>query len=74
MDNKRIASELKRVANDLVLADGIANTAGEYENFTGTIEWGDSHGQVTRATFELDRHGIVWKDGTWENGVWENGI
>ncbi len=36
--NKRIASELTRIAKGLVASDDVANTMGKYENFTGTID------------------------------------
>ena len=75
LNNKRIASELKRIAKGLVSSPReVANTAGEYKKFTGTIEWKGSNARVRNATFELSRNGIVWQDGVWEGGIWENGI
>ena len=63
----------------------VANHEGEYENFTGKINWKKIFGQVENATFELKNGEIqmVWKDGTWKQGechnakfnggTWENG-
>ena len=74
MDNKRIASELNRVAKSLV-AEEVASMAGEYENFTGIIDWKGNHGRVRDATFELDNvMGIILKYGTWEDGTWVEGF
>lgn len=73
MNNKRIAIELNRIAKSLV-AEEVADTAGEYKKFTGTIKWKGSEGKVRGATFELDHvDGILWKGGIWLNGTWEDG-
>ena len=39
LDNKRIAKELTRIAKGLVSSGEVANTEGEYNNFTGIIDW-----------------------------------
>jgi len=80
MSEKRIAKELVRIARDLVSNDPrvagrneVADTEGEYKNFTGIIKWGKSNGKVKNATFKLKNDGILWLDGTWENGTWKSG-
>ena len=49
----------------------VANQESIYKNFTGTIDWKGSKGQVKNADFELDRFGIRFKSGTWESGVFD---
>lgn len=73
MNNNGIAIELKRVAKGLVSSKGVANTAGEYENFTGVIDWKGSNGRVKNATFELTNRGIIWYNGIWRGGTWKDG-
>lgn len=59
----------------------IADKPGEYKNFTGTIKWKGTNGNVENATFKLNESDSVpivwqngtWKDGTWKFGVWKNG-
>ena len=74
MNNKRIASELNRIAKGLVSSGEVANTEGEYKKFTGNIKWRGSQGKVRNATFKLVRDGIIWEDGIWERGIWKDGV
>jgi len=73
MDNRKIAKELNRIAKTLV-SNNVANNDGLYKNFTGIIDWNESTGKVSKATFELSNEkGIIWHDGIWHNGVWDKG-
>ena len=85
--NIKIAKQLVRLAKSLVAIDeegdgnfsGIADKPGKYENFTGTIRWMGTVGNVTNATFNLQKsdrfhHGIWWYHDTWNNGIWDNGL
>ena len=71
--NLKIARELNKIAKELVAGENVANQQGKYKNFTGTIDWQGTKGQVRNATFSLDKYGIYWYDGTWEQGTWEQG-
>ena len=55
--------------------EGVANQPGDYDNFTGRIEFGNNSGEVQSATFKLleDGNTIQWTKGTWLNGTWSNG-
>lgn len=86
--NAKIAKELVKLAKELVATEsmslydnpigqsssGIASQPGEYENYTGKIQFGNSNGDVQNATFKLmsDGNTIEWKKGTWLNGTWAN--
>ena len=75
--NVKIAKELVKLAKSLMAEENVANQPGHYENFTGRIQYKDSFGTVTRATFELKDdtdESIVWKNGIWERGAWHGGI
>lgn len=77
--------ELLKIAREINALDetNIANKKGEYNNFTGKIEWGDTNGYVEEAYFILEygcfigqkhsRHGIIWNRGNWIDGTWDNG-
>lgn len=85
----KIVKKLMRLMKSLVAIgedgdgnlSGIADSPGRYENFTGGINWKETHGKVENATFELteesDRpivwHKGIWADGTWHNGIWNGG-
>ena len=85
----KIVKKLMRLMKSLVAIgedgdgnlSGIADSPGRYENFTGGINWQETHGTVANATFELpeetDRpivwHKGIWADGTWHNGIWNGG-
>ena len=77
--NTKIAKELVKIAKSLIAEQNIANQQGEYKNFTGQIDFGDTKGTVSNATFILKEvigfpwKQVVWKDGTWEDGTWCNG-
>jgi len=80
--NVRIAKSLIALARELVGSYGdVAYHKGEYKNFTGTVIWKNTAGDVKDATFYLNNEGIVFVDGTWEDGhfggnhfdQWENG-
>ena len=51
---------------------------GVYQNFTGTIEFGDIKSTVENATFELldteKGKTIVWYYGIWKRGTWGDGV
>ena len=68
-----IARELNKIAKELIAAGNVANQPGEYNNFTGTIDWRGIKGQVKNAAFELTTYnkGIFWYEGTWENGTFQ---
>lgn len=89
MKNIKVAKELVRIAKSLVDQSNIANKPGKYENFTGTIDWGNGKvkGEVSGANFELISSRkyksasyinvvtlIKWHSGTWENGDFAFGI
>ena len=80
---KQIKSEFTKIAKLLKSAE-VASEIGEYENFTGTINFKGVKAKVKNATFELKRSGAIrwnngtwingnWKLGTWEKGIWEDG-
>jgi hypothetical protein len=56
----------------------MANQAGEYKNFTGTIVWGETIGQVKNACIELkttsNQKTIVFRGGIWEDGICGHGV
>ena len=58
--------------------DSMACEAGEYENFTGIIMWGNNEGVVKDACFKLEEwiksEAIVFYSGVWLNGIWDYGI
>lgn len=64
----KIAREINKLASD----QNIANEEGMYKNFTGTIDWGETQGQVRNATFRLNDYAKD-KSVSFENGVWQNG-
>ena len=71
-----IANELLKLAKSLVAEQpNIANTKGNYENFTGQIDWRGIKGTVKNATFKLmgGAKSINWFDGIWEEGKWIDG-
>jgi hypothetical protein len=52
----------------------VANQAGIYKKFFGTIDWKGNKGEVQNADFELTPDGkINWDGGVWENGTWHKG-
>lgn len=75
MDNKKVASELLRLAKDLVSFD-----VKKFKNFTGTLEIGKRNKvRVKNATFSVEgidtlRPYVVWKKGTWVKGKWFDGV
>ena len=73
-ENVRIAKELVKLAKSLVAEENVANKEGEYENFSGSIDWKGTEGTVVDATFELVSDcSIYWYGGTWKNGTWITG-
>ena len=72
MNNIKVVKELVKIAKSLIAEQNIANQKGDYNNFTGIIQWGKSFGTVTDAYFSLVNNGIILFDsGIWENGTWE---
>ena len=82
--NIKIAKELVRIAKSLVAWNiNIANHPGKYKNFTGKIEYNQSNGWATNATFEIPvmkkqgQYQIIWYNGTWQgdffHSLWKNG-
>lgn len=52
----------------------VANKAGRYKGFTGTINVGNTNATVSDATFKIQSNGdVTWDNGTWEDGTWNNG-
>ena len=63
--NIKIAKQLVRLAKSLVAEENVADKPGKYENFTGTISWMGTVGNVTIAAFTLQKsdrfhYGIWW--------------
>ena len=53
----------------------VANQAGVYKKFFGTIDWKGNKAEVKNADFELTADGkIYWNGGGWFNGTWKNGV
>lgn len=75
MDRFKIAKSLLRIARAIV-ADNVADAAGDYRDFTGVIDWYQNSGEVSGATLTLkpEDKSIDWQDSTWEDGNWENGV
>ena len=77
--NVKIARELIKIAKSLVAEENVADKPGKYEHFTGKIGWMGTIGNVTNATFTLQKSdrfhcGIWWYSGTWNSGFWDNGV
>ena len=77
--NVKIARELIKIAKCLVAEENVADKPGKYEHFTGKIGWMGTIGNVTNATFTLQKsdrfhYGIWWYGGTWNSGFWDNGV
>ena len=73
-NNMKVAKELVKIAKSLIAESNVANQEGEYENFTGTIDWHGTKAQVEDATFWLfDDGSITWYNGTWKSGEFRMG-
>ena len=56
----------------------IAESEGEYDHFTGFVDWGDTRGETHDAHFRLVQDEfmgriVFWYGGTWVNGYWRSG-
>ena len=68
------------IMNEAIIAKDntiLADHEGEYKRFTGFVDWGQTHGEVSNATFELEYNqyntkSMMFKHGTWVSGQARN--